>query len=343
MVALVTYRVFLRLTVIAVLVTATAPLQAAEKVFFDLPRTAACRDVTNEEFLASNPYERLVEARFQISSLVRHGGEEDLIQFFYRFDCRSPGAEIVEYLPQTTLASDISGTIGVQKITENARTLGLEVSGAFEHVVSGAGSGSVSSKNTTNVKYDMLPPLETVAASGTLNRRTAVYFKLKPTSQVSLEGGKEFVIILRVPRYWRGDLVQVYCQATGYRSTSAPPFEERGTVGGQRFLVALYLEGDEHAKNIAQQCATSEQRLRNLAIANRRAIEKQAFPTAAHRFGKILPVVEPKIPADWLERLVFGPPLKELEPYSERLPVEVLSAAHEFMDAKRALASLTRL
>jgi len=319
----------------------TIAMAASDKVFFDLPRTTPCRDVTTAEFYLSNPSERLVEAHFQISSLIRSGGEDDLVQFFYRFDCLTPGAEVVGYLPQTTLTSDVAGTVGVQKINEDSKTLGLAVTGAFDHVVSGTGTGNLNSKNTTNIKYDLLPPLEMVAASGTLNRGTGVYFKLKPNSQSSLEGGKEFVVVLRVPHEWRGDMIQVQCQASGYRNTSTPPFEERGSIGGQRFLVALYMEGDEQAKQIAQRVATSEQQLRNLAIANRRAIEKQAYPTAAYRFGKLISAVEPKIPADWLNRVVFAPASADLEEYLDRLPDEVLAAAEQFVSAKRELALLT--
>jgi hypothetical protein len=168
-----------------------------------------------------------------------------------------------------------------------------------------------------------------------------VYFKLKPTSQTTLEGGKEFVLVLRVPQSWRGDILQASCQATGYRNTSAPPFEERGTIGGQRFLVALYQEGDEYAKRSAQQFAIAEQHLRNVARVNHRAIERQAYPTAAHRFGRILPVVEPKIPDNWLERVVFAAATRELDDYAQRLPEDVLSAAQEYVAAKRALHELT--
>jgi hypothetical protein len=324
-------------------VSFTAPLKllAADKVFFDLPRTTPCRDVTTAEFFLSNPNERLVEARFQISSLIRSGGEDDLVQFFYRFDCRTPGAEVVGYLPQTTLTSDVAGNVGVQRINEDSKTLGLAVTGAFDHIVSGTGTGNLNSKNTTNIQYDLLPPLEMVAASGTLNRGTGVYFKLKPNSQSSLEGGKEFIVVLRVPHDWRGDMMEVRCQASGYRNTSAPPFEERGSIGGQRFLVALYMEGDEQAKQISQHFATCEQQLRNLAVANRRAIQKQAYPSTAHRFGRIIAVVEPKIPADWLDRVIFAPASADLEEYLDRLPDEVLAAAEQFVTAKRELATLT--
>jgi len=323
------------------ILAASLQVTAADRVFFDLPRTTPCRDVTTPEFYLTNPSERLVEARFQISSLIRSGGEDDLVQFFYRFDCRSPGAEVVDYLPQTTLASDVAGTVGVQKTKETAKTLGLSVTGAFDHVISGTGTGNISAKNATNLQYDLLPPMEMVAASGTLNRGTGVYFKLKPNSRTSLEGGKEFAIVFRVPHYWRGDMIQVQCQATGYRNTASPPFEERGTIGGQRFIVALYMEGDEQAKHIAQKFAASEQQLRNVALANRRAIERQAYPTAASRFGKFISAVEPRIPADWIDQVITAPASADLEQYLHRLPDDVLAAAEEFMDAKRQMATLT--
>jgi GGDEF domain-containing protein len=136
-------------------------------------------------------------------------------------------------------------------------------------------------------------------------------------------------------------MIYVQCQASGYRNTNTPPFEERGSIGGQRFLVGLYLEGDEQAKQIAQRLAASEQNLRNVALANRRAIQRQAYPSTAYRVGRLISVVEPKIPADWLSRVVFAPASTDLEEYLHRLPDEVLGAAEQFVSAKRELAMLT--
>jgi hypothetical protein len=335
----------LRVRVAALLVAAgllvsqqASRLVAAESVTFDAPRTVACRDVTTDEFLASNPQERLLEARFPVSSLIR-AAENDLVQFFYRFDYPA-NVEVEDYLPKTTLTSEIVGNVGVERKTEDLRSLGLAVSGGFEHVT-GSGTGSVNTKDSTSVRYDLLPPLEMVSASGTLNRRGGVYFKLKPSPRSSLEGGKEFVVVLRVPGDWRGGYARVHCQALGFRRSTAPPFEERAILGDDTFLLGMFRDGDEIARRAATHFADSETRLRNASLAYSNQIHKQSYPSLAHRVGALVTVVSPRIPPDWLQDVIELEPDASFRDYMDRLPDPVRTAAENFQSAKQELASLS--
>jgi hypothetical protein len=115
------------------------------------------------------------------------------------------------------------------------------------------------------VKYDLLPPLETVAASGTLLRGSGVFFKLKGSPRRPLEGASEFALVLRVPRDWRADYVRVQCQATAIERGLVSSLDQTITAGERKFLVALYLEGDEGARQTADEFARRDAALRTAA------------------------------------------------------------------------------
>jgi hypothetical protein len=316
-----------------------AGVEARERVLFDAPTTIAARDVTTQEHRLAYPSSRLIEVKIQISSLVSRGYEKDLQELFYRFDYPVPGIEIVDYLPQTTLSSDVVGNIGMEKRSEDSNTLGLTLSGAMSPLV-GTLNGGVTDKEAESVRYEQLPPMETVAASGTLNRRTSVYFKLRPTPRISLEGDKEFVVVLRVPASWRGDYVYWGCQATGNRRSATPPFESSGPLNRRQFLMGLYLEGDEDARRIAEQFASMERQLRLAAVRHENQIAKKSLPTMAHKVGAWLTVSSPKIPADWLQHVLTASPDTPPSALAPGLPEAVRRAAQKYLHAKQQLAAL---
>src|SRR5436189_2977143 len=81
-----------------------APLLAGSpRVEFDVATSVACRDVTTLEFAAAFPGERLMQATFSISSLVRRGREGDLVEFFYRIESPNGTLRIVDHLPRQEL------------------------------------------------------------------------------------------------------------------------------------------------------------------------------------------------------------------------------------------------
>src|SRR5262245_53329527 len=66
-------------------IAAAAELRAEPlRVHFDMPFAIACRDVSSPEFLEANPGQKLIEARFEISSLLVAGQERNLSEYFIR-------------------------------------------------------------------------------------------------------------------------------------------------------------------------------------------------------------------------------------------------------------------
>ena len=120
---------FVLSTLLVWTVTTAGSFAGPPAVQFDVRSVVECRDVTTAEFAATNPDERLVEARFQVSTLIQHGNADDLIQYLYRIESRQGTAQVVDYQPKTTLATDIIGNLGIENKREDAKSLGVTVSG----------------------------------------------------------------------------------------------------------------------------------------------------------------------------------------------------------------------
>lgn len=102
--------------VMVLLASAALPAVARAElpqVYFDMPFTIACRDVTPPEFAAMNPGQKLIEARFEISSLLTAGDERDLAQYFIRIENPERKLAIIDYLPKTLHESLHAGPISI--------------------------------------------------------------------------------------------------------------------------------------------------------------------------------------------------------------------------------------
>ena len=313
---------------------------APAEVRFDVGRLVACRDVTTEEFAAANPEECLLQAKLEISSLVTRGDGANPLEHFYQFTFPHRRLQIADYQPRTVAGSDYAGNIGVERHKESTRSAGLAVSGGWEYFANVTGSGDAGSKQGTNVRFELVPQQEVVAASGTMQRGCGVYFKLKRMRQSLLEGSKEFVITFRAPRSWRGDYVHVRCRATGVQRSAVRQFEEEVSCGEANFIVALYLEGDEAAKRAASRLSDTAMELSRSAARNQEQIRKHNYPTVFHEFGALLGAVEPKISDGWLTEVIYLPQQGRLQQITQQLPGDVRQAASNYLAARDAMRRL---
>src|SRR5262245_61844738 len=181
-----------------------APLAAAERprVSFDMPYTVACRDVTRSDYSTLHPGCKLMEAKLEISSLLTAGQEKDLTEYFIRVESPQRTLTIADYLPKTKHEA-IATSVTKQESSERVAALGVNLSGKYELLTLPGPSAGIGAKKTSSVKTELLPPLETVAASGTLERASVVFFKIKSSPRNLLEGTREYALVLRVPTVWR--------------------------------------------------------------------------------------------------------------------------------------------
>jgi hypothetical protein len=194
--------------------------------------------------------------------------------------------------------------------------------------------------NGERIQYERLPPLELLSASGTMHRGAAAYFKLKPSPRTSLEGSKDFVLILRVPAAWRGDFVRLQCDAIGYDRGVVRHLDESKHVGRGEFYVALYAEGDLQAKQAATQVVDCERYFREMVAASQQAIQNKRFPTPVHKLGSFLSVSQPQIPDEWFQNILRNPAEDELQRYARHLPAGVRQSAEQYRLAKNKLQQL---
>ena len=308
-------------------------------VTFDIRDVVVCRDITTDEFAASNPGQKLIEAKFQISSLIR-GDAQQLAELFHRIESPRPDLRVVDYHPRTTLDTDIASNVGVETGVEATRSAVFGLAGKYDGYLSGDASASKASKDSTTYRYELLPPMDLVAASGTTRRGTGAYFKLRPSPRTSLEGAKDFVIILRVPQSWRADYVRVTCESLGRTSGGGLIPSDLVPCGRARFLVALHQEGDASARRAAENFVYSASRLHTLAHTHEREIRKRSLPSFAHRLGRAFSVMDPKIPENWLDRVIRSPAHAEMGTFVHRLPDEIHTAAAIYKQAKVELSRM---
>jgi hypothetical protein len=249
----------LRWTLLCLFSSAAMPTAAAEppRVQFDMPFVVACRDVTPADYAASHPGYKLIEAKLEISSLLIAGQEKDLTHYFLRVESPQHTLAIVDYLPKTMHEALVSKVV-TEKSTERAVALGINLSEKYELLTLAGPSAGIGQKKTSSVKTELLPPLETVAASGTLDRGSVLFFKIKSTPRNLLEGTREYALVLRVPANWRADYIRVHCEAEGTRHAMVSTFDEQIPCGQREFLVSLYQDGDEAARQIAENFARRE-------------------------------------------------------------------------------------
>lgn len=266
------------------LVSTSAPLTTlaeAPRVRFDMPYAIACRDVTSPEFAQSHPGYKLMEAKIEISSLLTAGQEKDLNHYFIRVESPAQTLVIADYLPKTKYEA-IATSMTKEDSTERIAALGINLSGKYELLTLPGPSAGIGQSKKSSVKYELLPPLETVAASGTLDRGSALFFKIKSNPRNLLEGTREYGLVFQTPVTWRADYIRLRCEAEGIRRGVVSTFDEQFTCGQREFLVALYQDGDEPARRVAENFARREA-AKVAQTANPKSHTQNASP-AANRF-----------------------------------------------------------
>ncbi|MFH1923282.1 MAG: hypothetical protein ABIP48_25755, partial [Planctomycetota bacterium] len=245
-----------RLRVAGLLMGPSTARAGPSKVGFDVSYCVECRDVTPAEFAEANPDGKIIEARFQVSTLIRRGQEKDIKELMYVISSPERRLRVADFAPKTRVESPVTDAIEIIEKGEDATSLNGSVAvqiGPLEgvHLTPSAGVSKMKKQNL-EWKYSRLPPKQLLLASGTTNREHGVFFKLKPSSQASLEGQREFICLFLVPKGWRGDYAYVDCTA---RPRNRSPWTTPEDYGSKRVLVGLYLQGDAEAQEAVERLA----------------------------------------------------------------------------------------
>jgi hypothetical protein len=234
-------------------------------VEFDFARSIECRDVTPSDRLAQYPQQRLVALTFPVSVRFHEVSPSDVDELTFDVSGLAAGLRVYDFAPGTQLASDVAREIETTTTRKSARSLEASLGGALPvpyaelvaHVSPTINAG-MSSGETTTEKLKRLPPKQVLVVSGTTAEGRGVFYKLKPSSQTSLEGVHEFGVTFIAPAGWRGGELLVACSAHGRRKMLW--MSQEATLGRTGQRVRLYLVGGPQFRQVAKPVTTGKTR-----------------------------------------------------------------------------------
>jgi len=306
---------------VVLLMGATATIAKSPAVDFDVAPTIAACELPSSDPLFVGLQDKLIVIRLRVSTLLSSQAADRIDQLVVSLESPSTNFQVVDFLPRTTLDTSIVGPVAVRTADDRELGVDFDATGLYKHITGASLIGKFSDAHSLHAEFHLVPPKEIVAASGTIQRGRGVYFKLRPSSQETLEGAKEYVIVARVPAAWRGDVVRVRCTAEFERNVQ------------RDFLVALHLAGDAEAQARAEQFSAAERELRQVAAAQRKRIEHDASPKLLQKIG----FADPNISSQWLSDWLYGQTRADV---AERLPKPVRTAALQYSEARRQLHEL---
>lgn len=187
---------------------------------FDVPPTLVARDVTPHNYQPLSPGERLVEVCLPVSVVVVKGDVNRIREVIVEIDGAEAGLRVHDFSPDTRLASDRTDQVTVQTTRESKRgidaSLGgaLPVAGGTAHLTPSI-TGGASDRTASTITETRLAPKQAVLVSGAVNHRRGVYFKLRRSTQTTLEGEHDLAVTFVAPADWAGGALRVDCVARG--------------------------------------------------------------------------------------------------------------------------------
>ena len=321
--------------VISVVVSAIA--SADEPVVrFDVPALIAAYEVNHAPTWSSA--EKSIEVVVPVSTEIRPNDRKNIHEFRFDISWNRDVYPIVDYGPKTQTVSAIQGLISIDQSNDQNTGFGFSADGSAE-VVNADLSFNAKKSSEHHESYKRLPQHEVLVASGTVERGTGAFFRFHPSTQETLEGGRDLVVVFRVPANWRSGLLQVQCRAVGSRRVAGLWSEP--VRPGRSFVVPLYLATDESARLSASEFVRAEQQLRRSWLESgeqRLGKTTQGWPQVS--FASPFAKSQPPLPEDWPHLLIQSGNDAWLDQYQARLPQDVAVKAGQFVQARRSLLRL---
>lgn len=193
------------------------------------------REKTPPDFKKLNPDKQILECSFRLSATVNV--DESVIDRIEYFFLVPEECLIVDYLPKTSVGSEVAA-IDVQTSESNNRLQIQSIDGGASVGFStpvGQVAGSISteqSRSDTNsvaseVRMSVLPPKVLVTAASTLNEGRGLKIRLQQRSQITLQGDKDYVLLLEVPKDFEIGYVELKCSCFFKNDLFAPIGKQR--------------------------------------------------------------------------------------------------------------------
>lgn len=308
------------------------------QVAFDVNPMAPARESSSIGLMNQLPNSRMVDVQLDVSALFAPGDAAVITEYTVRIISRHEDVQVADYSPRTEMQSDVFGPMQISQEGDRVREAAIRGAGGYPGVGSAQGYAYYHDNSHETVHYAKKPSMELVNAAGTLERRRGVYFKVRQSSQTTLEGARPFRIVFEVPNSWRADLLDVTIEAAGLENSHS---KRPRVLSTQQFVVALYQEFDENAANAATRYIRQQENLKQFAKTYARTIEQRSYPTPIHKLGAKLDIYEPSIPQQWLETLVYQQGVSYNLTKLSHLPVDVRVAIMNYLDQKHLMESMS--
>ncbi len=308
-------------------------------VSFDAPAIVVAEPIDSS--LASGPTTggNLLRLKMPVSALIDPNFRGQVEEFIVEIDTPSRSLRVLDFWPKMELYSQVDGTISVQNQSQKNQNYSFNVSGGYEPFARGAASGDYRGQQQVDERYVRRPPMQMLTSSGTVGRGYGAFFKFRPGPTPVLEGDREIALLVEAPSGWRADLLRINMRAVG---SVASPYggTEMRELGTAQFWTAVHHVHDTQAAQAARRYVASEQSLRRVAAASQQSIEHRSLPTVFHKVGAALDVVEPKIPSNYLDRILFDLNQSYFDATASRLPVDLRVAVLDYWDERARMMNL---
>jgi hypothetical protein len=310
---------------------------AGQSVRFDVPGFAEGREQADLQFDSLHPNEKLVKFSLDVAAHSSLGREREISAIVARFRIQAPGATIVDFCPKSEAVSAVDGVISVERIEEQNANLGYQIDTGPSLSWQAGTSGSLGGKQGESIRFDAKPDQQLLISSGLIDRGTGVSIQWLRTPQHPLENARPVRLTLRLPKTWRTGLLQVECHAVTRKKNSLLGDASYDAADISRFLVPVFVEGDEPARLHAIALHDAELALRAAVKAEREtAVRKNSWEDLARLAYS---GSKPPVRSDWVDRL-----LADIGGAHHRapadLPREVSVALKDFVHGKQSFLAL---
>lgn len=328
----------LSLSLVMFCILANRALAGEPTIQFDVPALIPAEVLEPADSSNANPSQKIIELVVPVTSVVTAGDRDDIDEFRFDIFWNRNVYPLEDYSPKTQTFSEVDGLITVEKHKNRNAGIGIDLDSGFRDVVSGHAKADVSQQNGTRLKYQEVPQHEVLVASGTVKRSTGAFFRFHPSRRDTLEGGRDLVVAFRVPQSWRGGVVTVECRAQGHRKILGSwreTFEQN-----RAFVLPIYLDGDDQARQAAEDFVRSEQSLRQNWQCHIRGKSSSSAMLAG--FVPRTSGSTSSLPKQWVHYLIQSGNDEYLTRYRSKLPQKVADAAEQFVSARQDLFQFSR-
>ncbi len=244
-----------------------------------------------------------------------------------------------DFWPKTEMYSQVQGTITVANELQKNQNFSFAVAVATSPLYAAMPTATIAANNrfTKTISVDLPCSCSLAAVRSIADMASSSSF-----AQVPLLSWKAIAKSLcwwNCASNWRADLLHVHMQAVTQRSNGFGSVESLA-LGTTEMWTATHLLGDHEAAAVARRYMDTEQNVRQMASHSSQAIHDRSLPTVFHKVGAALDVVQPKIPANYLQDILFNLNVQYFNDATSKLPVDLRVAALDYWDERSKLMKL---